>query len=79
MLEADSPNENGGIFALPVEYDSVLCSSKILPLILKKFGVWNINLENIAKFPLCTTYHNGIFMSANSMVFIFQIFIFKKK
>ncbi|XP_047127009.1 uncharacterized protein LOC101234350 [Hydra vulgaris] len=67
MLEANSSNDNGGIFALPVKYNSTLCSTHFKPTILKKFGKWNVDVENISKYPICTSDHNGIFLSANSM------------
>ena len=70
MLEANSNNANGGIFSIPVEYDSFLCSKNYAPTLLTKFGNWNATVENIAKYPLCTAANRGFVMSANSMVSI---------
>ncbi|XP_065647462.1 uncharacterized protein LOC100205261 isoform X2 [Hydra vulgaris] len=67
MLEANSMDSNGGVFSIPVEHNSLLCSKFHKPTLLKKFGTWNELVENIAKYPLCIVSNKGFFMAANSL------------
>nr|XP_047134262.1 uncharacterized protein LOC100206071 [Hydra vulgaris] len=66
MLEAKNQDSYGGIFSIPVEYDSFSCSKSYRPTLLTKFGTWDESVENIAKYPLCISLKNGFVMSANS-------------
>ena len=66
MIEADGADKNGGIFSLPVTFSLKTCPpSGIKPTVLKKFGGWNEESENIAKYPIYSTSKNGIYLTAS--------------
>lgn len=69
MIEAEGDNQNGGIFSLSTDISLLLCPPKgNRPMLLKKFGDWDVKKENLMKFPVHFTSKNGIFLTTSSDV-----------
>ena len=69
MIEAEGGNQNGGIFSFSSDV-SLLSSPPDgkKPTLLEKFGDWDVETENLMKYPIHVTSKNGIFLTASSSV-----------
>lgn len=74
MIEANGDDKNGGIFSLDAGFTLLNCPPKDKkPTLLKKFGNWDENVENLMKYPVHSVSKNGVFITSSSDVRYFLI------